>query len=139
MIAIRDLFESHLTVSNLDRSVQFYRDVLGLPLAHIVPERRVAFFWIGAPGKAMLGVWETGAGPQRMTHHMAFKAAIDDVLASPNVLRESGITPLNFASQPTDEPVVLWWMPAVASYLFDPVGNLLDFLAMIPQPTRPAL
>ena len=92
MIAIRDLFESHLTVSNLDRSVQFYRDVLELPLAHIVPERRVAFFWIGAPGKAMLGVWETGAGPQRMTHHLAFQVEIDDVLAAPNVLRQAGIT-----------------------------------------------
>jgi lactoylglutathione lyase len=44
MIAIRDLFESHLTVSDLDRSIRFYRDSLGLPIAHIVPERRVAFF-----------------------------------------------------------------------------------------------
>ncbi len=139
MIAIRDLFESHISVSNLDRSVQFYRDVLGLPLAHIVPERRVAFFWIGAPGKAMLGVWETGAGPQKMTHHLAFKAAIDDVLASPNVLREAGITPLDFDSEPTDEPVVLCWMPAVAMYFHDPDGNLLEFLAMLPQPPRPGL
>ena len=31
-------FETHLTVSNLDRSIAFYRDVVGLPLAHRVPD-----------------------------------------------------------------------------------------------------
>jgi lactoylglutathione lyase len=65
MIEIRGLFETHLTVGDLDRSVTFYRDVLDLPLARVFPERRVAFFWIGAPGKAMLGLWETGAVPRR--------------------------------------------------------------------------
>jgi len=139
MIAIRDLFESHLTVSDLDRSIQFYRDVLGLPLAHIVPERRVAFFWIGAPGKAMLGLWETGSGPQKMTQHVAFKVEVNDVLASLNALRQAGITPLDFDSKPTDEPVVLCWMPAVAIYFHDPDGNLLEFLAMLPQSPRPGL
>ena len=64
MIEIRGLFESHLTVSDLDRAVEFYRDRLRLPLARIFPERRVAFFWVGSAGKSMLGLWE-GAGPQR--------------------------------------------------------------------------
>jgi lactoylglutathione lyase len=139
MIPIRDLFESHLTVSDLDRSIHFYRDVLGLPIANIVPERRVAFFWIGAPGKAMLGLWDTGSGPQKMTQHLAFKVEIDDVLASLNALRQAGITPLDFDSKPTDEPVVLCWMPAVAIYFHDPDGNLLEFLAMLPQSPRPGL
>ncbi len=39
MIKIRGLFEAHLTVSKLDRSIAFYRDALGLPLAHVIPER----------------------------------------------------------------------------------------------------
>jgi len=139
VIAIRGLFESHLTVSNLDRSIHFYRDILGLAEAHVFPERRVAFFWIGAPGKAMLGLWETGTGPQKMTQHLAFTVEIDHVLASPNVLRQSGITPLDFNSEPTDDPVVLCWMPAVAIYFHDPDGNLLEFLAMLPQQPRPDL
>jgi len=139
MIPIRDLFESHLTVSDLDRSIHFYRDVLGLAEANIIRERRVAFLWIGAPGKAMLGLWETGSGPQRMTQHVAFKVEKDDVLASLNALRQAGITPLDFDSQPTDEPVVLCWMPAVAIYFHDPDGNLLEFLAMLPQAARPEL
>src|SRR4051812_20538174 len=35
-VQIDGLFETHLTVSNLARAVAFYRDVLGLPLAHTV-------------------------------------------------------------------------------------------------------
>jgi lactoylglutathione lyase len=30
---VRGLFETHLTVTDLDRSVSFYRDVVGLPIA----------------------------------------------------------------------------------------------------------
>ena len=44
MIPIRGLFETHLTTSDLTRSVEFYRDAMGLEVAAIVPERRVAFF-----------------------------------------------------------------------------------------------
>ena len=61
MIPIGALFESHLTVSNLERSMAFYGDALGLQLAHVVPERRVAFYWLGGAGKSMLGLWEIGA------------------------------------------------------------------------------
>jgi lactoylglutathione lyase len=139
MIEIRGLFETHLTVSDLDLSVAFYRDVLQLPLAQVFPQRRVAFFWIGAPGKAMLGLWETGTGPQRMSLHLAFDASIDAVLAAPQALRQAGVAPLDFDCEPASEPVVLGWMPAVAVYFRDPDGNLLEFLAMLPQQPRPEL
>lgn len=139
MIAIRGLFESHLTVSDLHRAVRFYRDVLNLPLARIIPQPRVAFFWVGAPGQAMLGLWETGHGPQRMSLHIAFEASLDDVLTAPAVLEKAGITPLDFDCKPTSEPVVLGWMPAAAVYFRDPDGNLLEFLAMLPQEPRPEL
>ena len=55
-IPIADLFEAHLTVSELDRAVAFYKDLLGLPLARAFPERKVAFFWVGAS-------WEGNARP----------------------------------------------------------------------------
>jgi lactoylglutathione lyase len=35
---------------------------LGLELARVFPERKVAFYWIGGAGKAMLGFWEVGTG-----------------------------------------------------------------------------
>ena len=45
-IPVNGLFETHLSVSDLNRSVAFYRDVVGLTLAYQVPERGAAFFWI---------------------------------------------------------------------------------------------
>jgi lactoylglutathione lyase len=43
MIPVRVLFESHLTVTNLERSMAFFGDTLGLELAEVFRERRVAF------------------------------------------------------------------------------------------------
>ena len=137
MTAIRGLFESHLNVSDLERAVRFYRDLLGLPPARLFADRRVAFFWVGAPGRAMLGLWETGSGPQRMSLHVAFEVSLDDLLASPERLRQAGIAPLDFDGGPADEPFVLAWMPAAAVYFHDPDGNLLEFLSMLPQEPRP--
>jgi len=68
-VLIQGLFETHLTVRDLDTSVAFYRDVVGLELALLFPERNVAFFWIGGRGQAMLGVWEVGDGPNAMRLH----------------------------------------------------------------------
>jgi lactoylglutathione lyase len=38
-MTVRGLFETHLTVADLARSVAFYRDVVGLPVALELPER----------------------------------------------------------------------------------------------------
>jgi catechol 2,3-dioxygenase-like lactoylglutathione lyase family enzyme len=40
LVPIRGLFETHLTVSDLPRSIAFYRDVVGLQLALEVYEGR---------------------------------------------------------------------------------------------------
>lgn len=134
---VHGLFEAHLEVASLDTSIGFYRDRLGLELAHVVPSRQAAFFWIGARGKTMLGLWQAGAGPQRTTTHIAFAASIDDVLSAAGTLRPSGITPLDFDGEPTDEPVVLAWMPAVSIYFRDPDGHLLEYIAMLSDEPRP--
>ena len=62
-VPIGGLFETHLTVSDLSRSVAFYGDVVGLSLALEMPERGAAFFWIGEPGESMLGLWSLGSAP----------------------------------------------------------------------------
>jgi lactoylglutathione lyase len=139
MIPIRDLFESHLTVSDLARSMAFFGDTLGLKLARFFPERKVAFYWIGQPGKSMLGLWEVGTTPQRLNLHIAFTVELVDLLDAPHRLRSAGVLPLDFAGNPTDEPVVLPWMPAASLYFHDPDGNLLEFLAMLPDVPRPDL
>lgn len=139
MLPIRGLFETHLTVSDLNRAVTFYRDVLQLPLAAVIPERQVAFFWIGGRGQAMLGLWETGTGPQRMSLHMAFATDLASVLRAPEALAARGVTPLDLDCNPAAEPVVLAWMPAVAVYFRDPDGNLLEFLSMLEEEPAPSL
>ncbi len=139
MIPIRNLFESHLTVSNLQRSMIFFGDTLGLKLAHVVPDRKAAFYWIGQPGESMLGLWEVGTAPQRMSLHIAFAVELADLLGAPKRLRAAGVIPLDFSGNPTDEPVVLAWMPAASLYFHDPDGNLLEFLTMLPETPQPEL
>lgn len=136
-IPVDRLFEAHLTVANLDVSMAFYRDRVGLELAHVIPARQVAFFWIGSRGNAMLGLWGAGSAPQKTTTHIAFAATLDDVLAAPWRLRSAGITALGFDEHPTNEPVVLAWMPAVSVYFHDPDGHLLEYIAMLPEDARP--
>jgi lactoylglutathione lyase len=68
MVPVRDLFETHLTVVDLQRSMTFFGQVLGLELAAVFWERKVMFYWIGGHGSSMLGLWEVGTGPQRLSH-----------------------------------------------------------------------
>ena len=98
---ISGLFEAHLTVSELDRAVAFYRDQLALPLAHIFPERKVAFFRIGAPGKAMLGLWDAGTMPINLSLHVAFQVALSDLHDAPARLQKAGVQPRDLAGLPS--------------------------------------
>jgi len=139
MLAIQELFEAHLTVTNLQRAIKFYSDVLGLDLAATFPERHVAFYWLGGRGKSMLGLWETGSGPQRMQLHTAFHMDLPELLQAAEKLKSEGITPRDFQRQPTEEPDVLAWMPAASLYFDDPDGNQLELIAMLPDTPRPKL
>ena len=134
---VRQLFETHLTVRDLERSLTFYRDVVGLVLAQVDRERKVAFFWIGGRGTTMLGLWEVGTSPLMMKLHTAFAVDLDALLAAPSVLRKTGVAPLDFHDQPTDEPSVLAWMPAASVYFSDPDGHSLEYITMLPHAARP--
>jgi lactoylglutathione lyase len=136
-IPVSVLFEAHLTVSDLTRSVAFYRDVVGLELASEAPEIGAAFFWIGGPGDAMLGLWTTGSAPVGLSLHIAFKTSLGHVLGSTRRLRALGVTPLSFDAVETDEPSVIGWMPAAAVFFRDPDGHLLEYLAMLDAPPDP--
>lgn len=131
------LFETHIDVADLDRACRFYGDTLGLEQGRFDPARRVAFYWIGPRGEAMLGLWEKPAA-QIQPQHFAFRASIEDVLdrAVP-FLQERNLTPRNFLNDGTERPMVFGWMPALALYFRDPDGHSLEFIAMLPDPPRP--
>ena len=138
-VPVGGLFEAHLTVSDLDRSVAFYSDLVGLTVAWEGPERGAAFLWIGEPGESMLGLWSLGSAPTSLSLHIAFKTTLDDLLLACDRLRNAGVTPLSFFASETNEPSVIGWMPAAAVYFRDPDGNLLEYLAMLDDEPRPDL
>jgi lactoylglutathione lyase len=139
MIDIQNLFETHLTVADLERSMSFFGETLGLELAEVFWNRKAAFYWVGGHGKSMIGLWEVGTVPQRLSLHLAFRTDLEQILKAPALLRAANIIPLDFQQQPTEEPVVLAWMPAVSLYFYDPDGNLMEFLAMLPNVPAPQL
>ena len=119
--------------------MRFYGDVLGLSSAAKLETPRVAFYWIGGPGESMLGLWEVGGGPQRMSLHVAFKVELEDVLKAPERLRAVNIQPLDIMRNPSEEVEVIGWMPAAVVYFRDPDDNLLEYLAMLPDAPRPEI
>jgi lactoylglutathione lyase len=128
-----------MTVSDLQRSIGFYRDVVGLKLAFEASERNVAFLWIGESGRSMLGLWSLGMAPLGLILHLAFDVALDDLLEAPKRLKTQGIKPLSFFGVETTEPSVISWMPAASVYFRDPDGHMLEYLSMLDKEPRPHL
>ena len=135
---INSLYETHLFVESLERSIAFYQGVLGLRLAHIEEERRAAFFWIGEGKQTMVGVWERPKTEIEI-RHFAFRVEPAAVLDSVAWLQEAGLQPHNFFSKDDAEPMVFAWVPAVAIYFRDPDGHSLEFIGLLdsePAPER---
>lgn len=132
------VYETHLTVRDLARSVRFYQDQLGLELATILEDRKVAFFWVGDKEQGMLGLWEAGSGPLNMSLHFAFRATKEAVLGSVAALVAANITPRGFNGEVVSEPIVIGWVPAVCIYFKDPDGHSLEMLHVLPDVADPA-
>lgn len=138
-IMIKGLFETHIYVENLERSIDFYSNILGLTQCHYEEERRIAFFWIGKPQEAMLGIWEKPKAEIDI-RHFAFRCEVADVLdKSVSFLEQHRLKPYNFLKSDDAAPMVFAWMPAVAIYFNDPDGHALEFIAILPGDARPEL
>ena len=60
-MALGPVGQIHISVTDIDTSVAFYRDVLGIPLLFQVPDMPMAFFasgdvrlYLGVPGKSRI-------------------------------------------------------------------------------------
>lgn len=76
---IKGLYEAHLRVTDLERSIRFY-EVLGLEFDHGV-EDRVAFLWIEKE-KSWLGLWQTEMAELNYhpsIRHLAFRVELEDL------------------------------------------------------------
>lgn len=136
---IKGLYETHLFVENLERSIDFYKNVLGLECCHREEKRQIAFFWVGKPREYMLGLWEKPKN-EIEKRHFAFRCAVEDILYnSVTWLKARNLKPYNFLKDETEKPMVFAWMPAIAIYFDDPDGNVLEFIAVLPGNARPEL
>lgn len=129
---IKGLYETHLFVEDLDRSIEFYTKTLGLKLCRYGAERRTAFFWIGKDKQFMLGLWEKPKN-QIDIRHFAFECEPEWILnESVNFLKSRNLNFWNFLNDDTEQPMVFCWMPAISIYFSDPDGHDLEFIGILP-------
>jgi lactoylglutathione lyase len=134
---IKGLYETHLNVSNLDRSIQFYKETLGLELCFSEEKRRAAFFWIGRPRQNMLGIWEKSVA-EIIKQHFAFETSPEWVLnESIPFLKSNNLKFWNFLNDGIERPMVFAWMPAVSIYFGDPDGHELEFIGLLDGNSMP--
>jgi catechol 2,3-dioxygenase-like lactoylglutathione lyase family enzyme len=129
---IKGLYEAHLPVSDLERSIEFY-EKLGLKLYKRY--EKVAFFWI-EEGKSWIGLWE-GLESKIPYHvslrHIAFYVDLDDIKKSKIWLKERGIEVRDEFHKGTEEPVVVPSQAHAMIYFDDPDGNHLEFITRLPK------
>ncbi len=135
---ILGLFETHINVGDLQGSMRFYQELLGLELGHYEEARHLAIYWLGTRGEAMLGLWEKPQD-QVFVEHFAFRTSLDHMKTIRSYLRERGLAYRNFLEDGSDALQVFGWMPAVSVYFHDPDGHSLEFLAMLSDAPKPEL
>src|SRR5437762_13130483 len=91
-MAVGPVAQIHVSVSDLDRSVEFYRDVLGVPFLFRVPGQPMAFFQSGDV-RLYLGVPESA----EFTTRVVLYFRVDDIDAEYARLAQAGVT---FADKP---------------------------------------
>ena len=129
---IKGLYETHLFVEDLDRSIDFYTNILGLKQCRYREQPKTAFFWIGKEKQAMLGLWEKPK-EEIDIRHFAFECDPDWILnESISFLKSHNLTFWNFLQDDKEQPMVFCWMPAIAIYFNDPDGHDLEFIGILP-------
>jgi catechol-2,3-dioxygenase len=84
-----------INVTDLNRSVAFYRAILGLDVLNRSDEPGHRFVFLGADGKLVLTLWEQATAPFGVTaaglHHLSFLVgSIDAVRSAEARVRQTG-------------------------------------------------
>lgn len=130
---IKGIYEAHLPVKDLDRSIEFYRE-LELKLAW--RSSNTAFFWI-VEGESWLGLWE-GEEFKTQYHpslrHLAFTISYEDMKSSLEWLENKGISAVPFGSRTSVAPFVRPYQGNASVYFEDPDGNSLELMCYVEVP-----
>jgi len=113
----------HVSVSDVDRAVAFYRDVLGVPFLFRVPGQPMAFFDCDGV-RLYLGAPESEDFRSRVVLYFT----VDDVDEGYDALRQRGV-------EFVDAPHVVARMEDVElrmAFFRDPDGNNLALMAEVP-------
>ena len=118
-VRVTGVSELVLEVVDLERSIRFYTEVLGLPLVERWPERDAA--WVMAGDRTRIGLWrpQVGLHGGRGGVHVHFALHVDeaDFDASVAHLRAHGHEPAFSTFGDTH---------GRAAYVDDPDGNLVE-------------
>ena len=116
---ISSIGQIHITVTDLDKAVEFYQDTLGLRFLFDVPAQQMAFFDVGGV-RLYLGAAES---PEFSSHPLLY-FTVDDIEQEHARLAEVGVESL-------DQPHVVHctetselWM----AFLRDPEGHPLAIM-----------
>lgn len=128
------LYEVHLPVSDLDRSIQFYEQIVGWKLVSRIDPRNIAFLMTDDPTETMLGLWGPGSVYGEMSkHHTAFLVDLEELFRLHRLLPQRGSAVNGFNGE-KDEPSVIGWMPTAQFYFEDPDGHSIEFIAHVEGP-----
>ena len=132
---IKGLYEAHLPVSNLKKSIEFYQN-LGLELAW--RDEDTAFFWIEKK-KSWLGLWE-GEENKLPYHpsikHIAFRVDYSSMKKAVSWLHSKNIAAVPFGGRESVEPFVRPNQGNVSVYFGDLDGNSLELMCFVDVPER---
>jgi glyoxylase I family protein len=113
-VLVADIHHVSLNVSDTDRALGFYRDVLGMP---VLPRPDFAFggAWLDAGNGRQVHLIEAGV-PGDLGQHVAFR--VDDLDRVVDALRAAGVE--------VPDPWAVGDTPIRQTFLHDPDGNRLE-------------
>lgn len=128
---IKGLYEAHLPVSNIEKSIIFY-EKLGLQLA--IKYEQTAFLWI-VKNESWLGLWECEKYKSPFhpsIRHVAFQVDFNDIKSAKIWLEERGVKIKGEFGFDATEPIVMPDQAHAMIYFNDPDGNSLEFISKLP-------